>query len=202
MEPEFLLNGKRVVHPLEEWLQASGWAILTAMGRQRMAVMNVKGQLAEYYLNEYLDKLAVAGKISTYEWRLESPDFGVSRHGQTYTLECKNIRKENEKKKGGDPWWVETQRTRGGKKGGVDTRPYRVTDFDILAVCLFNRKKEWTYWFVATHLLGRRPTNNDLLLVKQEMPSLPNDVWHDNIEEAMDDCDKAKRKTGQGEADL
>lgn len=197
-----MLNGKRVVHPLEESLQASGWAILTAMGRQRMAVMNVKGQLAEYYLNEQLEKLTVAGKISTYEWRLESPDFSASRHGQTYTLECKNIRKEDEKKKGRDPWWVETQRTRGGKKAGVDTRPYRVSDFDILAVCLFNRTKEWNYWFVATHLLGRRPANNDLLLVKQEMPSQTNDVWHDNIEEAMDDCDKAKRKARQGKAGL
>lgn len=201
MEPEFLLNGKRVLHPLEESLRASGWAILTAMGRQRMAVMNVKGQLAEYYLNEYLDKLVLAGQIATYEWRLESPDFSVSRHGQTYTVECKNMRKENPKKGAQDPWWVETQRTRDSKKG-EDTRAYSASDFDILAVCLFNRTQEWKYWFVANHCLGRRPANNDLLLVHQDMPNQPNTVWHENIEEAMDDFDKAKRKARKGKADL
>lgn len=53
-EPKFVIDGKEIEHPLEHLLKASGWAILTAVGRQRMAVMNVKGQLAEYYLNEHL----------------------------------------------------------------------------------------------------------------------------------------------------
>jgi hypothetical protein len=48
VEASFHLDGKQVQHPLETNLKASAWAILTAIERSRMAVMNVKGQLAEY----------------------------------------------------------------------------------------------------------------------------------------------------------
>ena len=57
-EPVFVRDGKPIEHPLEHLLKASGWAILTSIERQRMSVMNVKGQLAEYYLYRILaDKL-------------------------------------------------------------------------------------------------------------------------------------------------
>jgi hypothetical protein len=67
MEPEFFQDGKKIEHPLEHLLKASGWAILTAIERQRMAVMNAKGQLAEYYLNKLLEDLQEKCKVVTGE---------------------------------------------------------------------------------------------------------------------------------------
>lgn len=190
MEPEFVLNGRKVQHPLEAALNASGWAILTAIERQRMSVINVKGQLAEYYLNEYLASREADKAIDSFAWRSESPDFSVVVEGREYTIECKNVRKASGK--GVDSLWVETQRTRGGKKKGEDTRPYRVSDFDVLAVALFNRTGKWDYWFVAARNLKARPENKFFLAVRQDMPEQPDKKWHTDVLSAIKDV-KRKR---------
>lgn len=190
VEPEFFLDGKKVQHALELALNASGWAILTAIERQRMSVMNVKGQLAEYYLNEYLGRQQRESIIESFEWRTDSPDFTIVVDGRSYTIECKNVRKASGKQV--DPMWVETQRTRGGRKNGEDTRPYRVSDFDILAVALFNRIGQWDHWFIASKKLGTRPENRELLAVRQEMPEQPDNKWHRDILLAIKDIEHAK----------
>jgi hypothetical protein len=187
VEPQFFLEGKTIEHPLENILKASGWAILTSIERQRMSVMNVKGQLAEYYLNKELETLAAAMRIQGFEWRTQSPDFSVMFDNRSFSMECKNVRKEIGKKI--DPWWVEIQRTRDSKKG-KSTRAYTVHDFDILAVCLFNRTGEWRYWFAAAGNLARRPSDDNLLAVHQNMPLEPDTIWHTGLCEAIDDVRK------------
>lgn len=191
-EPEFFLNGERKEHPLEHLLKASGWAILTAIERQRMAVMNVKGQLAEYYLNKILEDMAARGRIQEFEWRLESPDFSVMLDNRNFTIECKNVRKEDTTKKKGDPWWVEVQKTRDSKQG-KSTRAYTIHDFDILAVSLFNRKGTWDYWFAASKKLKRRAADQNLLEIHQHMPLAPDAVWHDDLCEAIGDVGSEER---------
>lgn len=89
MDPQFFRDGEQVEHPLEHQLKAGGWAILTAIERQRMSVTNVKGQLAEYYLNVALTSLLAAGKIQEFEWRTQSPDFSVMLDNRNLTIECK-----------------------------------------------------------------------------------------------------------------
>ena len=149
--------------------------------------MNVKGQLAEYYLSKVLDDMLATGRIQEFEWRLQSPDFSVMLDNRNYSMECKNVRKESGKAV--DPWWVEIQRTRNSKKG-KSTRAYTVHDFDILAVSLFNRTGEWRYWFAASHKLERRPLDENLLAIHQNMPLTPNDVWHDDLYHAIQDAGK------------
>lgn len=184
MEPQFFRDGERVEHPLEHLLKANGWAILTAIERQRMSVMNVKGQLAEYYLNETLTGLLAAGRIQEFEWRTESPDFSVMVDNRNVTIECKNVRKESGKKV--DPWWAEVQRTR-NSKDGTNSRAYTIHDFDILAVCLFNRTGEWRHWFVASKNLQRRAQDQNLLEIHQTMPLAPDTIWHTDVCAAISD---------------
>lgn len=185
MEPVFYQSGRETYHPLERMLNASAWAILTSIERSRMAVMNVKGQLAEYYLSEYLKKALADRRIESFEWRIASPDFSVKVGNDIVLVECKNVRKPSGKPK--DPWWVETQRTRGGRKGGADTRPYKVKDFEVLAVSLFNRTGRWDYWFAASRNLATRPNDRSLLAVRQQMPEQPDNKWHQDILDAIED---------------
>jgi hypothetical protein len=185
-----MLDGKRIEHPLEHVLKASGWAILSAIERQRMSVMNAKGQLAEYYLNRRLEDMLARQEIQGFEWRLESPDFSVMFDNLNFTMECKNVRKEDEKRaksKKGDPWWVEIQRTR-DSKAGKGTRAYAVHQFDILAVCLFNRTGRWEHWFVASKNLKRRGTDENLLDIHQHMPLQPDRMWHSDLVGAITDA--------------
>jgi hypothetical protein len=186
VEPSFFRDGQPVEHPLEHLLKASGWAILTSIERQRMSVMNVKGQLAEYYLSKELETLLATGKIQEFEWRLESPDFSLMLDNRNFTMECKNVRKTDEKKKD-DPWWVELQKTR-NSKDGTNTRGYAIHEFELVAVCLFNRTGEWKYWFAATKKLIRRPEDQNLLAIRQTMPLAPGKVWHENVFDAIKDA--------------
>ncbi len=156
--------------------------------------MNARGQLAEYYLNRRLEGMAARHEIQEFEWRLESPDFSVMFDNRTFTMECKNVRKEDEKRARsakGDPWWVEIQRTRDSKAGKV-TRAYTVHQFDILAVCLFNRTGKWDHWFVASKNLRRRSADENLLDIHQHMPLQPDTMWHTDLLEAIADVAKPR----------
>ncbi len=157
-----------------------------------MAVMNVKGQLAEYYLNKMLEGMKSTGEIQDFEWRLQSPDFSAMLDNQNYSIECKNVRKESGKAK--DPWWVELQRTRDSKKG-KSTRAYTVHDFDAVAVCLFNRTGEWRFWFAASACLKKRKADQNLLEIHQDMPLSPGTIWHDTLLAAIEDVRKHGGKT-------
>lgn len=184
MEASFFADGKSVRHPLEEKLKASGWAILTAIERSRMAVMNVKGQLAEYYLNLYLQGLLAKLAIQEFEWRLDSPDFSVKWNDIPFRIECKNIRINDKRRKGESSWWAEIQRTRDSKQG-KGTRAYRVADFDVLAVCLFNRTGTWAYRFVASRRLATRASDPSLLDITQFVPQTATPPWYDDVTEAL-----------------
>lgn len=187
MEAKFYVEGKAVKHPLESKLNANGWDILSAIERQRMAVMNVKGQLAEYYLNVLLENLLKKLMIQEFEWRTESPDFSVVFDNKPFRMECKNIR-INEKRKDGKPsWWVEVQRTRDSKKG-KSTRAYKVSDFDVLAVCLFNKMNEWSFRFAAANRLAVRTDDNTLLQITQFVAEPATPPWYDNLVDALKDA--------------
>lgn len=187
MEANFFADGKPVRHPLEEKLGASGWAILTSIERSRMAVMNVKGQLAEYYLDQRMQQLLASNAIKEYEWRLDSPDFSVVWEEKPVRIECKNVRISDKKKDGQPCWWAEIQRTR-DSKAGKGTRAYRVTDFDVLAVCLFNRTGKWEYRFIASKYLKVRASDTTLLDITQFVPEPAVAPWTDDLTQALRDA--------------
>lgn len=87
-------------------------------------------------------------------------------------------------KKSSDQFVVETQRTRGGKrKNDEQSRPYRVTEFDVLAVCLHPSANDWTrFAYCATRDLLVRADDPQLLDVMQPIPVNGSESWSYNFE--------------------
>ncbi len=165
-------------HPLEDELNASAWDILSAVRSGFRALVDVKGKLAEYFLDQRLAQAKEQGVIDDYEW-LDvdgEPDFVVVCRGSRLRMECKNVRSKQVYKKPTPAWKVELQRTRNSKDGTL-TRAYAADEFDFLAVCLFNQTKAWDYLFIRTADLERRPSEPSLLTIMQRVPFEPTGAW-------------------------
>lgn len=153
-------------HPVERMLNASARDILDALENGFRARADLKGKLAELFAARYLDNLQLRGVIDRYEWQdLDgAPDFVVwLRGGPAITVEAKNIRS------GKGALRAETQKTRASKSDPM-SRYYRIDQFDILAVCMYNQTGEWTYVFARIDDLRRLATNERYLEVIQLIP--------------------------------
>lgn len=172
----------RQKHPLEQVLNASTWDILSAVQRGFRAIIDVKGKLAEYFLEKEIDKLRADGKIQSYTWQDidGQPDFLVSLGGRTLRLECKNVRSEIVFAKPVPGYKIELQKTR-NSKDGTPTRAYRFSEFDVLAACLFNHTHEWNYLFVPARHLTPRPEAPDLIKIMQCVPFEPSGYWSESL---------------------
>lgn len=85
-----------------------------------------------------------------------------------------------------DCWVVETQRTRGGTKNGEETRPYRFGEFDILAVSMHPSCKDWSsFMYTVANWLLPRKDNPTLIQKFQPVSKIPNEVWTDDFETAV-----------------
>lgn len=159
-------------HPLEGILNASADDIMTAIQRGFRAQVDVKGKLAELFMDRILAGLSKAKKIDEHVWQDKDgkPDFIVTYRGRKIVTECKNIRNEMY----ADPpaYKVELQKTRNSKDGSP-TRGYDCNEFDVLGVALFNQTGEWNYLWIATKHLEVRPDNPKKLKVMQRVPIGP-----------------------------
>lgn len=82
---------------------------------------------------------------------------------------------------------METQRTRGGKRRDEEeSRPYRVDEFDVLAVCLHPSIQDWTkFIYCAAKDLLVRQSNVKLLEVMQPIQIKGSAVWSYDFEHAV-----------------
>ena len=178
-------------HPLEKKLNASADDILTAIERGFRAQVDVKGKLAELFMSRKFDALREAGQIDCYVWQDidGKPDFIVTYRGRELAVECKNIRNETYKKP--PAYKVELQKTR-NSMDGTPTRGYKVDEFDVLGVSLFNQTGEWGYLFVPTKRLARRPRLEDFLVVMQRVPMETEMPWTTDPLEAFEDAISAE----------
>ena len=172
-------------HPLEEELNADAADILSAIQKGFRAIIDVKGKLAEYFLEKKLALLKQQGIISSYIWADKDgePDFVVECRGRRLKIECKNIRSK-EKFKEPPSYKVELQKTR-NSKDGTNTRGYKRTEFDILAACLFNHTKRWEYLFICMPKLQVRPDARTFLKIMQPVPYAATPPWHECLEAAL-----------------
>ncbi len=186
MPPQFTENGEPRRHPLEILFQAPGWEILTAIEHGPRSRTDVKGKLAEFYLNRHMELMRDRLKISELIWSdaTGEPDFLIEIEGYRYRIECKNVRSGKSVYR--DGYKVEIQKTRNAIAGGP-SRGYRVDDFDILAACLFNQTGEWKYLFSACGRLERRLQYPDYLVIMQRVPFTASGFWRENLEEAIGD---------------
>ncbi len=81
---------------------------------------------------------------------------------------------------------VETQRTRGGKLKGEETRPYRFGEFDIMVVAIQPSTLDWNHFrcTVADWLVPR--LESDLQIAKFQPVAIdPNEDWTGDFTEVM-----------------
>jgi hypothetical protein len=90
-------------------------------------------------------------------------------------------------RKRADCFVVETQRTRGGKRADNEaSRPYRVDEFDVLAVCLHPATNDWTkFVFCATRDLAVRASDTRLLDVMQPIQMKEPSNWTTDFDRAV-----------------
>jgi hypothetical protein len=98
---------------------------------------------------------------------------------------------------------VETQKTRTGKKQGKKTRPYRVGDFDLLAVNMRASCGDWRrFLFVPASALLVKTDAPDEFQTMQPVPPEPDEFWTDDINLALkrviDGVDGKINETGAG----
>jgi len=174
-------------HPLEDILKVSAWDILSAIEKGFRAQIDVKGKLAELFMSRQLDALKQASRIEDFTWQdIDGrPDFIVRYRGHELTLECKNIR--NEQYRRPPSYKVELQRTR-NSMDGTPARGYKVDDFDVIGVSLFNQTGRWDYAYVATKHLDRRSDMPEFLVVMQRVPIEIHEPWNREPLKAFDDA--------------
>jgi len=184
MPPQFFDLGQPVQHPLEIQFKASAWDILCAIERGFRAQVDVRGKLAEWFLYKHLEIEKAAGLFTRVEWSDENgkPDFRLVSDTFDLTMECKNLRSEEKYADGS--YKLETQKTR-EQKGQKGTRWYKVTEFDIVAACLFNQTGEWKYLFARTADLAKHPKNHVCLNTMQRVPVTAKDPWKTTLREVL-----------------
>ncbi|HVV72951.1 MAG TPA: hypothetical protein VHI52_15860 [Verrucomicrobiae bacterium] len=163
---------------MEELLNAPAEDILSAIQAGFRAIIDVKGKLAEFYLEKELSRLLTRGQIDSYIWQDEDgkPDFLIVRGGKQIKLECKNVRSSKPYAKPIPGYRIELQKTR-NSKDGAPTRGYLFTEFDILAACLFNHSRDWKYAFIRASDLEARAEHSELIKIMQCVPLTLTGPW-------------------------
>jgi hypothetical protein len=194
------------IHPMEAHLKLTSDEILSAL--QKMKEQNgmpwrmLRGSLADLlYGVVVLPSLTGWTDVPfngdmPYDYLLESDS------GERISLQIKLQRSEAgqpldaKKSLGQNMFVVETQRTRGGKKGEKKTRPYRFGDFDILAVSMFPSTGRWeTYMYTVAKWLLPHPTETGCLNTFQPVAKAPNADWTDSLEQAIEWLKSGQQKT-------
>lgn len=196
------LRERTFLHPLEREWGTKAETILTAIARSSdLTQRGVRGILAEASFEEF-----VLADLEKLGWKTSlvigdrSYDFVLEKGTMSARIQVKLQRKERGNPKefaqrsraklkcpAGTFHVVEVQKTRSGKKGGEQTRPYRFGDFDILAVSLHPSTGDWQkFMYTVGSWLLPRPTNPELIAVLQPVPTRPDFFWTNSLEEALD----------------
>jgi hypothetical protein len=197
-----LLRVRFPIHPLETEFGAPAEVILEAIARSSdLSKRGVLGLIGEAALKVHvLDNLA--------GWEQVPPpsdaafDYCIRRGEQQVRIQVKRQRQERHQPKRwrDDPslFVVETQRTRSGKgKEGELTRPYRFTEFDLLAVCMQPSTDDWAcFRFACASDLLSREDDPRCMAVLQPVSLSPTNVWHRSIEEAIAKLLGMRSRTG------
>lgn len=209
LEPEVLHSlvdecARRFGHPIEQKLGASREVILDALERAgELTLRMFRGVIAEASFGATVLRPLV-------DWKQIAPtgnnphDFEIDDGKGRVRIQVKLQRSER-----GQPltttsghYVVETQRTRGGvdRTSGERTRPYRYSDFDILAVCLQPSTGRWDQ-FRCTTSSRLQPDSRDShsIATFQPVSASPDADWSDTLLEAIEWLRNKRSATIQGE---
>lgn len=172
------------IHPLEERWNTTAEAILDAIDQSAdLTQRGIRGVLAEAtFRTTVLPKRLTSWKPLPVVG--DQPfDLMLDDGSGPVRVQVKLQRRESGvpkyHRKTTDHFVVETQRTRGGRRRDQEaSRPYRVDEFDVLAVCLHPSTGSWTeFFYCATRDLLVRPTEPTLLAVMQPFPVAGSNAW-------------------------
>jgi hypothetical protein len=192
------LRQEIAIHPLEEQLHAKAEIILEAIRRAGgLTLRMLRGVIAQAAFDvEVVERLngwqnlPASGDLP-YDFLL------ADEEGQV------RVQVKLQRSKDGIPWLacqarksfrdlpttmyvVETQKTRGGKKKGADTRPYRFGEFDVLAVSLYPSTEKWDrFMYTVGNWLSPDPDNKKLVFKYQPVASAPDKDWTDSFENVI-----------------
>lgn len=180
------------IHPLEKKLGCKAEIILEAIARASdLTLRGIRGIIAEAaFKTEVLKNLADWEDITPdgdYPFDFKIKDVtGVEISIQVKMQRQKDYRpmtaNEGYKIYPNSMHVVETQRTRGGKKNGKDTRPYKFGEFDILAVSMHPSTGNWKdFRYTPSKWLVPRPEDNKMLMKFQPIAMKTNDDWTDDL---------------------
>ena len=162
-------------HILETQFGLSPTEILEIISTRSRLVVAVRGGVAEHHLERQLRANKNVESVGRRD-RDGEPDFDVElTDGRTYVVECKNA--SPDRYSNGD-FKVEVQKTRASKNDPA-SRYYAVTEFDVVAACLFTATGEWQFRYALTLGLPRHPIYTDRLAPMQHV----DDSWARSIEE-------------------
>jgi hypothetical protein len=206
------LRQEIAIHPLEQELHAKAEIILEAIRRAGgLTLRMIRGVIAQAAFDiEVVERLeawqsvAVTGDLP-YDFLLrdEKGDVRVqvklqrSKDGIPW-LACEA--RKSFRGLPADMYVVETQKTRGGKKKGADTRPYRFGEFDVLAVALYPSTHEWNrFMYTVGKWLAPDPADKKLIFKYQPVANAANEDWTDEFETAVTWLRSGKKKTIRAE---
>jgi hypothetical protein len=180
------------IHPLEERWNTTAEAILEAIDQAPdLTQRGVRGVLAEATFRAVVlpsqlrrwKEIPVKGNLS-YDLLLsdETGEVRVQVKLQRKELGIPKLYRNKP-----DCFVVETQRTRGGKRADNEaSRPYRVDEFDVIAVCLHPATNDWTkFVFCATRDLTVRVSDIRLLEVMQPILMKEPSNWSADFDRAV-----------------
>lgn len=180
------------IHPLEGKWNTTAEAILEAIDQAPdLTQRGVRGVLAEAsFRTNVAPQQLPRWQVRPFEG--DQPfDLLLADEAGEVRVQVKLQRRERgiPKLYKGDPdtFVVETQRTRTGKTADKSqTRPYRVTEFDLLAVSLQPSAGDWTtFIYCAARDLAVRPHDGTLLQVMQPIPMKGSGLWTRDFETAV-----------------
>lgn len=164
------------------------------MNRRFRAKATLEGAVAEVQLGKKIQHLVTQGIIAKFEEHdLDGyPDYTIWLPGSPdgLRIECKNVRDSQEayRSKGEiTAYKVETQKTR-TSNNDPSSRFYDKNHFEILAVCLGKKTRNWTdFLFIGTINLSEHRKYHNKLAVMHRVPLHSNITppWHKSLEEVI-----------------
>ncbi|MCS6244493.1 MAG: hypothetical protein H2172_11635 [Opitutus sp.] len=177
-------------HQLEVEFDINAEIILDAISRSSdLTKRGVRGIIAEsVFIKEVLPE-----QLENTDWRLSDvsatdlPYDALIENslGMKVSIQVKNqrVEKGSVKIKNGN-WIVEVQKTRSGKGAdGQSTRPYKFTDFHLIAVCLWPGTRDWRkFAYCLTQNLVPRRGSKELIEIMQPIPTAINEGhWNSSL---------------------
>lgn len=187
------LGERHSEHPLEAEWGVSADVILSAISRSNdLTRRGIRGIIAEAIFERHtLAELAGWSMVPILEDR--PYDFLIRSEERELRIQVKLQRRKEQRvmmaseanaNYPDDMYVVEVQKTRGGidPTTGEDTRPYRFSDFDILAVNLHPSTDNWKeFRYTVSNWLLPRVENETLIEKFQPVAREPNEAWTDSL---------------------